>query len=358
MAGAVAAASTPTNASTTPTVTCGGAPTPGVACAGGATAASGTACELPHFIGAFGVDSPAIAQAASHVGVNAAFIYGDAAPANSAIGAAYNQSGIAQIAGMPEVYLQDFECHRLSRTHQRAYPMSCDGNYPNMTEATLFSDIQQAVTKDATISGVDSFYILDDWPLADTAEAASLLPRVTQLIHQIAPARPTICGFGGSISPNTRPWDDYISAVFDSYTPAGCDLPALEIYSEPTTNPQTAPSAYDWSMTHMLQHMRQDLQKRGWKPAQGFIGVGQAWYGPLGGTSPQQYEVAPTPADMAAQAAGFCHAGALGVVFYKWDASGSQTLRTPQNDPQLASGIQQAGQACQGIWNANGNANG
>jgi hypothetical protein len=301
------------------------------------------------FIGGFSIESPDEANHAAQAGVQVAYTYGqtDTGP----LGAALHQLGMKQVVGRPEVYLYQFECHRVLTLHLKSYPLSCSRDFPNMTESVMLADIQQSVAGNAHDPNVVGYWVLDDWPLSDTAQAKALLPQIAQIIHSNAPGRPAICSFGGSISPIGTGYDDYIHSVFDSYTPAGCDYPALVVYSEDTSNAKATEADYDWTMNPMLGHMLADLSARGWSAGDGFIGIAQAWSGVLPG-SPTMYEVEPTAADLAAQAQAYCRAGAIGVVFYAWAAAGIGHLHTPANDPQLLGGVQQGAQACQQIWAA------
>jgi hypothetical protein len=331
-------APSPTGTAAGPTAT-GAGPTP----------TASAPCMPNHFIGGFSFEDADSASAAAQAGVRVAFTYGSAELSSSPLGTAFDQLGFRQVTGRPEVYLSQFECHRVFTLHLKSFPLSCSQDYPNMTESTMLSDIQQAVATDAKDPHVVGYWVLDDWPYTDTAQAAALLPQITSIIHTYAPGRLSICGFGASMTPNGTPWDDYTRAVLDSYTPQGCDLPAFYIYSQPMSDSSTPPSTFDWSMPRLLKDMLSDLRGHGWDRAQGFIGIGQGWAGTVGGSHPM-YEIEPTAGDMATQAGAFCQAGAVGVVFYAWAAGGIGQLHTPANDSQMLAGVQQSAQSCQQIW--------
>ena len=184
------------------------------------------------------------------------------------------------------------------------------------------------------------FWILDDYPGGDIS---ATLQDLHALVHQTAD-RPTVCGIGGSLDHRTdknrtiTPDRHYIERALVNLSPAACDVIAPYFYGAATEND---PSWIDWSMSSLMPWFVGELRKRGFaRPP--LLPVVQAFYaGKRGGST---YYVQPRASDIVAQAKGYCAPGAIGFMFFTWQAGDVE--RSYVNDPDIRRGVTDAIAAC------------
>ena len=249
------------------------------------------------------------------------------------------------IDGYISSYLTYYECHR---TKTIKPPPPGKGPFCEVDEAPQLTSDQAFLQVIAThlkqvknndlISG---YWVLDDWPSWDPGSAWHLLMMIHDLIQQYTPERPTICGFGASLSSDASGWSDWVAANF---SPQGCDMVGLYIYAS------TPPDTYDWTMAALLPSIFSSLQQRGWSIArEPLIGIGQAFGGSL--SESKSLIVVPSARDIEIQSKSFSEHGATGLSFYAWNDSGfvPQT-QTPTNNAEIAAGIRNGITACKQYW--------
>ncbi len=301
-----------------------------------------------HLIGGFGIYGAGDARSAAAEGVQTVVNYSAAFPVDSAMGRVLGPTlHMTQVEAQPWALLHQYECHRLSQLGylQSAY---CAQDYPNVTLASVLAGVKSDMLALRQNNQVVGVWALDDWPTADYGGAAPILPQIAAIVHQYAPGVKVICGFGADLAPNHV--DSLDSHVFDNFTPRGCDVVALYVYSSSVANPTLSPSAFDWSMRTLLPKIRVALLARGWNPkTTPLIGIPQA-FGGARLDAPGLYEITPTAGDIAVQSQSFCAAGASGVAFYAWQSSAIANLHTAATDPAIAAGVRDGIALCKKVW--------
>lgn len=305
-----------------------------------------------HTFGGFAIATPDEATNAAGEGLNEAQLYGKAATPSDPLGQTFQSLGMHEMDGYPEVLLYEYECHRSYVVPHAGSP--CPVDYPNVSsQSVLLSLIKAYLQQSAGNRLVNAYWVLDDWPAWDYGSAKTILQQVHALIQQYTPGRAAICGFGASFGvPGDDHWADGIA---DNFSPQGCDMVGLYIYSlgEPLqSNPPS--DSFEWSMSTILPKMFYSLQQRGWSIGrEPMVGIGQAFSGTDSGG--QYHIVTPSAQNMTTQALSFCQHGASNVFFFAWDF-GFQfvNMQTAMNNSGIAQGIQQGIAACKAYWGKHG----
>jgi hypothetical protein len=322
-----------------------------------ATGQSGTASKFGklHIVGGFTIGTPTDVAQATEMGIHVAFEYGDPPSANSTLGRAMLAAHMQVIDGAISSYLQNYECHRtktVSPPPAGAHPYCGRDTVPISDDAALLSLVKKHLQEVQSNPLILGYWVLDDWALWDAGSARNLLVQFHQLIEQYSPQKPAICGFGASPpSGFDNGWHDGTAANF---TPQGCDMIGLYIFTVLQDAQDASASNYDWSMKSTLDGIFSSLQKRGWNFQQTpVIGIAQAFGGKS--TRPGLEWPLPTTQDLVTQSQSFCQYGATSIAFYGWEANlySSQT-ETPANSKDIQAGIRQGIAACQQIWNSSG----
>lgn len=305
-----------------------------------------------HILGGFSVNTPAEADKASAMGVQVVFKYSGIPDEQSALGRKFQALHMKIIDGFIWSYLTYYECHRTMsvKPPPAGYPAYCQqDSHPNLTNEqvllTAIAEHLQAVSKNSLIIG---YWVLDDWASWDSGSARELLIKIHRLIDYYTPGLPAICGFGGGIATGAKySWDDRAA---DNFSPQGCDRVGLYIYASLSPDPASAPDAYNWSMSGLLDAAFASLQKRGWDSLkEPLLGIVQAFGGPVSHTA--YFRVTPTAQNVETQSRSFCTHGATGLVFYAWEDSGfGLATWTPMNSPAIQQGIRMGIEACESYW--------
>ena len=299
-------------------------------------------------IGGFSITTTRDAQAAALDGVGTVFTYTPAYTPQSALGQTLTPLHMNQVEAQPWALLYQYECHRLATLGQ-TWPNHCAQGDTGMTLNKLLAGVQADLFAERHNSQLIGYWALDDWPISDPGAAASILPRIAALAHQITPGLPVICGFGPELEPGGG--DNFDARLFANYTPTGCDAVALYIYSASVADPGVTPTTFDWSMRALLPKAFAALRARGWNPARSpLIGIPQAWAGDRSNVTGATYEIAPTTDELTQQSASFCQSGASGIVFYAWDDSTVTNLQTPGDNLAIRRGVRQGIAACKRSW--------
>jgi hypothetical protein len=313
--------------------------------------------KLTHFAGGFQIGTVATVDDAASDGVGVAFDYGAAFSPQSTLGQEFAKTHMSLIVGGPASDLFYYQCH-LSYTRGKPWSV-CTQDYPLYTLSYTLNAIQTELQNEASDTQIAGYWILDDWNvIGDPGGAASILPQVAQLVHSIT-GKATICGFGAELTQNQQySWNP---AVAQNFSPAGCDMVGLYIYSSSVLDPTTSPSTFDWSMSNLLPVIFNALSTcggtcstaNGWDiNKEPLIGIGQGWAGTRVDLNPAEYEIVPTADEISEQSSSFCQHGATGMVYYAWNTSGMNPLYTPANSAQMKQGVLQGITACQKIWHS------
>ncbi|GER85228.1 hypothetical protein KTAU_38630 [Thermogemmatispora aurantia] len=302
-------------------------------------------------IGGFSVGTPAEVAEAAALGMRVVFEYGNPPSPESELGQALQAAHMQVIDGYISSYLQYYECHRTKTVKPPppgAHPYCGRDSVPIPSEEALLQLVRRHLEETQSNPLILGYWVLDDWVLWDPGSARELLIKFHDLIQQYTPQRPAICGFGASPpSGFDTGWHDEVAANF---TPEGCDMIGLYIFTVLQAKEDASASRYDWSMRSTLNAMFTSLQKRGWSYTQTpLIGIAQAFGGPS--TRAGLSWPLPSTADIVQQSQSFCQHGATGIAYYGWDANlySSQT-QTPANNRAIQEGIRQGIAACQHIW--------
>lgn len=306
-----------------------------------------------HAIVGFSVDTPQRAQTAAKEGITATILYSGAPAPKSALARALHASGISVVDGELSSLLFYWECHR---THTvKPPPASYPYNYycrtdedPRVKNAeVVLHDAGDLLARDANLSYVAGYWVLDDWPSWDPGSGRDLLQKIHALIVAKTPGRPAICGFGAGVSkPGRVAWDPDTAK---NYSNGGCDIVGWYNYSPFGRRHPSLGKNLDWSMKTLLPAMGHSLDKQGWEIAKTpLYGIGQAWGGSYG---KHFYQPGLTRGEMLDQARAFCKFGASYIGWYAWDDSGFNShTETPNNSQTVASGIADGIKACSGVW--------
>ncbi len=297
--------------------------------------------SLYHFTGGFSIDSPLKVVNAAENGIEVDLKYGDPYTPQDPVGTALQTKHMRLIDAIPQTYLYYYECYIHKTCPADDYTTSANLKLTS-TQALLTAVAAhlQQVRQNPLIIG---YWVLDDWPFPeDYGGAKDILIQINRLIHFITPARPSICGFGGSIWPLPQQKYDWSDGVAANFSSQGCDMVGLYIYGEAYTQ-----GTYDWTMSDILPAIFASLLKRGWDmQKEPFIGIPQAFGGNLGEPFPFA-----TAASIEAQTAAFCQHGATGIVYYAWDNSGTDTTtQFPWNSQSITQGVRNGIAACKRVW--------
>lgn len=304
---------------------------------------------LDHQAIGFSVDTPARAVIASRQGVTATILYNGLPAPGSALAVALREHGISAIDGSISNYLDRWECYRIKtvKPPPSAYPWNC---YPSQiyykSVAQLLAAIKPLVERDAKL-GASGYWILDDWPYWDPGSAHNVLPQIRSLIAGIAPGKPAICGFAGTVGKaGYVGWD---KGTGYNYSNAGCDAVGWYNYSNFGITTPSNGNALDWTMKALLSAQAATLHKYGWvQKTHPLIGIGQAWGGHYDG---KYYQPGLSTAQMRTQAQAFCRFGATSISWYAWDDSGWEAgTETPETSTAVADGVVDGLAACRSVW--------
>jgi hypothetical protein len=305
-------------------------------------------------IGGFSIDTPQRAENAQANGIQVVFKYNQPPDEKDSLGQKLQALHMKVIDGYISSHLYYYECHRTKTVKP---PPSPDESFcqedvdPSLSsEDALLAAITKHLQQVKNNQLVVGYWALDDWISWDAGSARPLLIKIHDLIQQYTPGRPAICGFGGSIRPDTTVgWSDWLA---QNFSPQGCDMVGLYLYASalPDSTPPPPSNSYDWSMSDVLPAMLTSLKQRGWDIAkEPLIGIGQVFGGPVGSTN--EYWITPDAKDIEAQSKSFCEHGATGLVFYAWnDSEFGPQAQTPMNSPQIQAGIKQGIAACRQLW--------
>ena len=302
-----------------------------------------------HIIGGFSIDTPIRLTRAAGDGVQVVFYYGQPPSESSVLGQKLASLHMKVVDGFISSYLYYYECHRTRaiKSPPGYSPYCLDDTHPELsTENALLATISAHLGQVKDNHLIIGYWVLDDWVSWDPGSALQLLMKIHKLVQQNTPAYPTICGFGGFISTGTAySWSDGLA---DNFSPQGCDMIGLYMYTPvlPDTTPAPSADAYNWSMSGLLPAVISSLSKRGWDiRKEPLIGIDQAFGGPRNYTN--FYSVTPTAKDVETQSKSFCEHGASGLVFYGWNDSGfGPTAQTPMNNGGIETGIRNGIAAC------------
>lgn len=317
-----------------------------------ATNTTPNAAYQKHILGGFSINTPAEADKASAEGVQVVFKYSGIPDEQSVLGQKLQSLHMKIVDGFIWSYLTYYECHRTMTVKP---PPAGDAAYcqqdshPDLNDEqvllTAIAEHLQEVSKNSLVIG---YWVLDDWAPWDSGSARELLIKIHQLINYYTPGLPAICGFGGSISSGAKySWDDRVS---NNFSVQGCDRVGLYIYASISSDHATAPDAYNWSMSGLLEAAFASLEKRGWdSQKEPLLGIVQAFGGTISHSA--YVRVTPTAQNIETQSRSFCAHGATGLVFYAWEDSGfGSTTRTPMNSSAIQQGIQMGIEACKSYW--------
>jgi hypothetical protein len=213
---------------------------------------------------------------------------------------------------------------------------SCSLDDQQLVDLTM--SIQHHLDISRQDDSVAGYWILDDFP-GDVHTALEVVHGLVQQENlRDRMARPTICGFGGSLD-DAQQAPAQTRAAFDqsltNYTSAGCDAVALYPYAG-ANHP-------DWTMHDLLPHMLDGLRARGWEPLnQPLIGIPQAFR--------PDASLRPSASDLATQTTAYCAAGATTIAFYAWnDNSGARNAELGVA-PDIRSGASDGLAQCATYW--------
>ena len=230
----------------------------------------------------------------------------------------------------------DAACGALSRSQ------SCSLSEDQLAE--LEAHVRHHLNVTRLDESVAAYWVLDDHP-GDVRSAIELIHRLIEEDNLVGQTpRATICGFGGDLDDAQRA-PATSRAAFDAaianFTPGGCDAVALYPYAHMTGSAD----GVDWSMSQLLPYMLQALRDRGWDATrQPLIGIPQTFR--FGSAA------SPTAADVAAQTAAYCTAGASAIVFYAWNDSATGPKAELFDAPDLRQGATGGLAACDALWQA------
>jgi hypothetical protein len=296
-----------------------------------------------HFFGGFGINRPVEVVDAASDGVQVDFHYGMPARPNDPLGQALTTNQIKLVDSALWDMLGNSHCYNLASSS------------PGPCVDTLLTNVRRHLLETRDNSLVAGYWILDDYP----GDVKTILPQLTSLVHQYAPGKPTICGFGGELYPHGGfSWSE---ETVSNFSQQGCDVVALYLYpGAQHTNTRCSdfiqppdiqgPDAYDWTMSGLLPAAFASLEQRGWNPQRTpWIGIAYAFAGCRKDLNNTAYQVMPTASNMETQALSFCKAGAQGIVWYGWEDSTVNVF--PNNSPQMKAGVQRGMRACKAYWN-------
>jgi hypothetical protein len=296
-------------------------------------------------LAAWGLTTPEMVQSASAAGLNYVFLYGPPPDPSSPLGQSLLQANMQVISAEVADLVSAYECTRTQtvapkpdESRAESYCAS-DRDY---SESRLYEEVAALVERDRSNPLVAGYWVLDDTPDWDFG---SLKPVLNEVASLIPAGRPKICGFSAGLGPNGKNyWEPGRAANF---TAAGCDFVATYVYADSRHESDPPLTGIDWEMRGLLPEIKGSLQANGWDPSQQpLLGIAQAF----GGRRAKNGAITdpPTPADMVAQARGYCSAGVGGLAWFAWSiATNYPTAQTPANDSDLANGVREAAKSCE-----------
>jgi hypothetical protein len=316
-----------------------------------AIGSDGIANGLGHAIVGFTVDTPARADDAASVGIDATILYGESPTPDSALAKAFQRDGIVAIDGAISSELQYWECHR---THTVAPPPGGRNDYCHNDEkpkvdsqAVVLKYVAAELDRDALRPYVRGLWVLDDWPYWDYGSARELLQKIHALAQAKVPNDPAICGFAATLArPGRVAWQRGLAL---NYSNDGCDMVGWYVYTPFGRRKPSTGADLDWSMHSLLPAMGNSLAKQGWTLARApLLGIGQAWSGRYGDGF---YQPGLSRKQMLEQARGFCEYGANAIAWWAWDDGAYlPKTKTPESSRTIDDGIGEGIAACHSIW--------
>jgi hypothetical protein len=283
-------------------------------------------------------------DSAAAAGLNFAFLYGPPPEPSSPLGQALTEANVRVISAQVSDLVSAYECTRtqtIAPKPDQSRAESYCSHDPGYSESRLYEEVGELVRRDKNNPLVAGYWVLDDSPDWDVG---SLKPVLDELANIIPADRPTVCGFSAGLGANGKSyWEPGRAANFSA---AGCDVVATYVYADSRGASDPPLTGIDWTMKDLLPKIKADLQENGWDSnREPLVGIAQAFAGRRAKngaiTDP------PTPADMVAQARGYCNAGVIGIAWFAWSiATNYPTAQTPANDPNLANGVRDAATIC------------
>lgn len=299
-----------------------------------------------HFTAGFELDSRARAENAAALGITTAIEYNGPPAPRSRLARTFAEDHITVIDARLSDVLEAWECHR---THTVAPPPPGEENWfckkdydPGVdSPAVVLAAVREWVREDASNPLVSGYWVLDDWAPWDGGSARSLLAEVHEVIEEITPGLPAICGFGGSIEPIGQR-GGFEASIAANYSNAGCDMVGLYNYANGGSQMSTG-EGLEWTMNDLLAEEREDLAGEGWVQANTpMLGINQGW---SGHTTAREFEPGLSSEQMVAEAHAFCADGASSIAWYGWGGV-SKRAQTATNSPAIQAGIRQSIAAC------------
>lgn len=295
-------------------------------------------------LAAWGLTTPEMVESARAAGLNYVFLYGPPPDPSSPLGQSLIQTDMRVISAEVADLVSAYECtrtHTVAPQPGESRAESYCARDPGYSESQLYDDVAALVKRDSANPLVAGYWVLDDTPDWDFG---SLKPVLNEVASLIPAGRPKICGFSAGLGPNGKNyWEPGRAANF---TTAGCDFVATYVYADSRHESDPPLTGIDWEMRGLLPEIKGSLQANGWDASQQpLLGIAQAF----GGRRAKNGAITdpPTPADMVAQARGYCSAGAGGLAWFAWSiATNYPTAQTPANDPDLANGVREAAKSC------------
>lgn len=327
--------------------------------------ANGYLPNSSNIIGGWNIDSVDIVQKAAAAGVNTAFIRQEPPSSTSDLGKAMIQANMQVISNSVWKFIYKYECYKTwgSQTPPSDASPPCQTDFWTIPSLNaLFNAVTTYLQQDSVKNNplIKGYWVLDDWPGTDPGGARDILPAVRQAIHQYAPGKIVICGFGLNVydksdDPTKLYLYDNQWAVLNNFTPDGCDMLAFYFYPAAYTSTANKPTAFDWDMQLLLTTMMQKLTNLGWdKNRTPFIADLWAYSGEynnaLTGEPTGRFELQPTHDEVVTESHSFCQKGAIGVNYYAWNSSRFINPQGPMNNTDLYNGVKDGILACKAIW--------
>ncbi len=310
------------------------------------TSAVATDGATSGFTAGFELNTKARLENAAGLGVTTAIEYNGAPPVGSGLARQFARYHVSVIDARISDVLGEWECHR---THTVAPPPPgetdwyCPKDYdPGVNSpAVVLQQVREWVKEDASNPLVKGYWVLDDWAPWDGGSGRSLLAEVHDVIEELTPGEPAICGFGGAID-SLGQAGGFEAPIAANYSNAGCDMVGLDNYAEGASQMASGENL-EWTMGLLLAEERQALAAEGWAQADTpLLGINQGW---SGRTSEREYEPGLSVEEMVDEARAFCASGASSIAWYGWGGVGHKA-QTATNSPTIAEGITKGLAAC------------
>jgi hypothetical protein len=309
-------------------------------------AVAGVASSSSSFAAAFELDTVARAENAAALGISTAIQYDGPPQPGSRLAKTLAAEHISVIDARISDELEEWECHR---THTVAPPPPGEVNWFCRTDrdpgvdspAVVLHAVREWVREDASNPSVSGYWVLDDWAPWDGGSARALLAEVHDVIEEITPGRPAICGFAGTVEP-IGDHGGFEASIAANYSNAGCDMVGLYDYANSVHSPSSG-EGLEWAMKILLGEQDEALAEQGWVRANTpLLGIGQGWSGHDG---PREYAPGLSAEEIVAQARAFCADGASSIAWYGWGGV-KRDAQTATNSPAIQAGISQSLAAC------------